>query len=203
MGNEVNGAVRDGKNRYEGKILLETTELVFRSREYRLKIVFGEIRGLKAADGELRIETRDGVRVFEVGECAERWREKILHPKTRIEKLGAKAGMRVRIAGQSAADFEREIKAGKAEILGAGNSDSAELTFFFVDAKHPLSKVAGYAKKLKNAEALWIVYPKGQREITESQVIFTGRKAGLKDVKVVGFSATHTALKFVLPVEKR
>jgi len=26
---------------------------------------------------------------------------------------------------------------------------------------------------------------------------------GLKDIKVVGFSATHTALKFVIPVEKR
>jgi hypothetical protein len=25
----------------------------------------------------------------------------------------------------------------------------------------------------------------------------------LKDVKVVGFSQTHTALKFVLPVDKR
>jgi hypothetical protein len=25
----------------------------------------------------------------------------------------------------------------------------------------------------------------------------------LKDVKVVGFSATHTALKFVIPLDKR
>jgi hypothetical protein len=46
---------------------------------------------------------------------------------------------------------------------------------------------------------LWIVYPKGKQEITELQVIEAGRQAGLVDVKVVSFSATHTALKFVRP----
>jgi len=30
-----------------------------------------------------------------------------------------------------------------------------------------------------------------------------GLKAGLVDIKVVSFSATHTALKFVLPKAKR
>jgi hypothetical protein len=34
-------------------------------------------------------------------------------------------------------------------------------------------------------------------------VLMAGRIAGLKDIKVVGFSATHTALKFVIPVSER
>jgi hypothetical protein len=59
------------------------------------------------------------------------------------------------------------------------------------------------AGKVKGRAALWVVYPKGQKSITEADVIGAGRKAGLKDVKVVGFSATLTALKFVIPVEKR
>jgi hypothetical protein len=50
---------------------------------------------------------------------------------------------------------------------------------------------------------LWVVYAKGRKEMSELDVLNAGRKAGLKDVKVVGFSATHTALKFVIPVEKR
>jgi hypothetical protein len=56
---------------------------------------------------------------------------------------------------------------------------------------------------VKGAAALWIVYPKGQKSITENDVITAGRKTGLKDVKVVGFSSTHTALKFVIPLDKR
>jgi hypothetical protein len=53
------------------------------------------------------------------------------------------------------------------------------------------------------AAALWIVFPKGQKHITEDDVLAAGRKAGLKDVKVVGFSSTHTALKVVIPLSKR
>jgi len=56
---------------------------------------------------------------------------------------------------------------------------------------------------MKGSAALWVVYPKGQKSITETDVIGAGRKAGLKDVKVVGFSASHTALKFVIPLERR
>jgi hypothetical protein len=66
-----------------------------------------------------------------------------------------------------------------------------------------LSSVAEIAKSMEGATALWIVYPKGQKSITENDVIAAGRKTGLKDVKVVGFSATHTALKFVIPLDKR
>ena len=63
--------------------------------------------------------------------------------------------------------------------------------------------MAKLAKSLKGAAGLWIVYPKGQKQITENDVLAAGRKCGLKDIKVVGFSATHTALKFVIPVENR
>ncbi len=56
---------------------------------------------------------------------------------------------------------------------------------------------------MQGATALWIVYPKGQKCITENDVLSAGRKAGMKDVKVVGFSPTHTALKFVIPLSQR
>jgi hypothetical protein len=66
-----------------------------------------------------------------------------------------------------------------------------------------LGEVKKIAGKMKGSAALWVVYPKGQKSITETDVIGAGRKAGLKDVKVVGFSASHTALKFVIPLERR
>jgi hypothetical protein len=50
---------------------------------------------------------------------------------------------------------------------------------------------------------LWIVYPKGRQEIKEQHVLDAGKQVGLVDVKVVSFSATHTALKFVRPKAKR
>jgi len=203
MGNELKGAVRAGKERHEGKILLETSELIFRGTDYRLKIAFGEMRVVKAENGELVVETKDGVNVFEVGVHAEKWRDKILHPKSRAEKLGVKAGTRVRLLGEFEADFVKEVRAAKAQLIQTANSADVANTFFALGSKSALAALGKYAKKMKGAEALWIVYRKGKKELTEIEVIGAGRKAGLKDVKVVGFSSTHTALKFVIPVEKR
>jgi len=81
--------------------------------------------------------------------------------------------------------------------------DDAEWIFVLVESEKDLPAVAKLAKKMKGSVGLWVVYPKGRKDITEVGVISAGRKAGLKDVKVVGFSATHTALKFVVPVADR
>ena len=203
MGKVVKGAVRAGKERYEGKVLLETNEIIFRGADYRLKITFGDVREVTAANGELRVETKDGVKIFELGAAAEKWCEKILHPKTRAQKLGVKTGTRVRLVGEFDLDFVKELKVSKVEIAQANSAGVSENTFLAVDDKNSLAALTKYAKKTKGSEALWVVYPKGKTEITENDVLSTGRKAGLKDIKVVSFSATHTALKFVLPVEKR
>ncbi len=203
MGNEVKGTVRAGKERHQGKILLETSEIIFRGAEFRLKIPFKEMSDVSASKGELLVKTKNGTTVFEVGSPAEKWREKILHPKTRPQKLGVKPRTRIGLAGEFDADFLQELKASKAAILGEASADSPEITFLAVQAKGSLPAIARQAKKLGGAQSLWVVYPKGKKEITEIDVINAGRKTGLKDVKVVGFSATHTALKFVLPLEER
>jgi len=203
MGKELQGAVRVGRQRHQGKILLETNELIFRGTDYRLKIIFSEMRDVQAKNGQLRIATNDDVLTFEVGTAAEKWREKILHPKTRLQKLGVKEGTKVRLRGELGSDFVNELKAASAEILEADGSANADHNFIAAEGKSALAAIAKYAKKLKDAEALWVVYEKGKKDLTENDVIAAGRKAGLKDVKVVGFSSTHTALKFVLPLEKR
>jgi len=75
--------------------------------------------------------------------------------------------------------------------------------FFGAEDKEALARLKSLAPFLKKSGALWVVYPKGQSRITENDVLAAGRKAGLVDVKVVSFSATHTALKFVIPVSRR
>jgi hypothetical protein len=202
MGSEVRCTARFGKQVSEGTALLESNEVLFRG-DFRLKIPFGSIKSAKAADGELRLETANGVAVLKLGSAAEKWREKILHPKTRIEKLGIKPGTKIVLIGGFDADFLDELKQLTRSITRDKVSIDADAVFFMADLKKELSQVARIAKSLQGAAALWIVYPKGQKSITENDVLGAGRKTGLKDVKVVGFSATHTALKFVIPLDKR
>src|SRR2546430_1709307 len=202
MGNESNCKVRFGKQQSEGKALLETSEILFRG-DFRLKIPFSTIKSAKAVNGELRLQTAEGLAVFHLGATAEKWCDKILHPKSRIEKLGVKPGARVSLLGDLDTGFLTEI--GKLTTSVSSNKVAAdsEWIFFAVDSKEHLSALSKVAKSMEGAAALWIVYPKGQKHITENDVLADGRKSGLKDVKVVGFSLTHTALKFVIPFSQR
>src|SRR5262249_30988177 len=202
MGNEATCRVRFGKQESEGRALLETSEVLFRG-DFRLKIPFSMIKSAKAVDGELRLQTSDGLAVFDIGAAAEKWLEEILHPKSRIEKLGVKAGARVSLIGEFDEEFLGEVRdLTKAVAKGKVASDSEHI-FFAANSKADFPALSKIAKSMQGAAALWIVYLKGQTNITENDVLAAGRKSGLKDVKVVGFSATHTALKFVIPLDKR
>jgi hypothetical protein len=220
VGSELKCTVRFGKETSKGKALLETSEVLFRG-EFRLKIPFATIKSVKAVDGELRIAFAEEKRAqagvpfeargklvlpevrFELGAQAEKWAAKILHPKTRMEKIGVKAGAKVSLFGNFEAEFLYELKPVAGKMTKDKVVADANTVFFAADSLQELSPVAKVAKSLKGSAELWIVYPKGQKTITETDVIAAGRKAGLKDVKVVGFSATHTALKFVIPLIHR
>jgi hypothetical protein len=202
MGNEATCKVRFGKQVSEGKALLETTEILFRG-EFRLKIPLSTLKSAKAVDGELRLQTAEGLAVLYLGAAAEKWRDKILHPKSRIEKLGVKPGAKVSLLGKFDPDFLDELAKLTKFLSKAKVSSDSEWVFFAADSKDDLARLSKISKAMEGAAALWIVYPKGQKQITEGDVLAAGRKAGLKDVKVVGFSPTHTALKFVIPLSAR
>jgi hypothetical protein len=205
VGNEANCVVIFGRQRARGKALLETSELIFRSEDgaMRLKLAFAELKSASAADGQLRLDGPEGLAVFELGANAAKWCEKILHPKTRMEKLGIKSDAAVALAGKFDEEFLAELRSRTKKVSDGKVGADTEWIFFAAGSAKDLSQIPKLAKSLKGAAALWIVYPKGQKQITENEVIGAGRKSGLKDVKVVGFSPTHTALKFVIPVEKR
>ena len=99
--------------------------------------------------------------------------------------------------------FLKRLKEQKSAVVPGKIVDGVGWIFLTAETREGLGEVKKIAVRMKGSAALWVVYPKGQKSITETDVIGAGRKAGLKDVKVVGFSATHTALKFVIPMEKR
>jgi hypothetical protein len=202
MGNEASCKAQFGKQQSEGKALLETSEILFRG-EFRLKIPFSTIKSAKAVDGELRLQTVEGLAVFHLGASAEKWCNKILHPKSRIEKLGVKPKAGVSLLGDFDAEFLDELGKLTKSVSKVKVTADSEWIFFAADSKGDLGALTKISKSMKGAVALWIVYPKGQQHITESDVLGAGRKVGLKDVKVVGFSPTHTALKFVIPASQR
>jgi hypothetical protein len=201
MGNEANCTARFGKQESAGKALLETSELLFRG-DFRLTITFQSITSVKAVAGELRIEFSDGKAVFVIGPLAQKWAHKIQNPKSLLEKLGVKPGETLAILGVDDTEFSGQLRDLGCRVNAKSGKDTGWI-FLGAEAKAVLARIKSLAAAMKKDASIWVVYPKGQKHISESDVVAAGRKAGLKDVKVVGFSATHTALKFVVPLSKR
>jgi hypothetical protein len=139
MGQEVVCTARWGGKSARGKALLETAEILFRGEE-RLKISFSSIRGMQAKDGELRLKTDEGLVVFDLGERAEKWRQKIANPKSVVEKLGVKPGDPVAIFGKMDGEFLKKLKAQKSAVVSGNIVDGAAWIFFGAETRRGWEK---------------------------------------------------------------
>ncbi len=194
MGQELACTVRYKKRTMTGKAYLETAYVLFRGEE-RLKIPFEGLTGVHANDGVLKLEFADGPALFELGAAAEKWARKIVHPPSRLEKLGVKPGLSIAVEGEIEPQFLMEI--GGAIV---GSRAKADLLFLAAVETADLVRIEKLKTRLNPRGSLWVIYPKGVAAIREVEVIQAGRAVGMKDTKVASFSSTHTALRFSLPV---
>jgi hypothetical protein len=203
MGNEATGRIVVDGIPADVKMLLETDELIVRG-ELRMKIPFAELQSAEsAAGGLLRLRWDDHDIELTVGPDAPKWLQKIRHPKSVIDKLGIKAGQRVSIAGVVEDEaFLRDLEARSGDVTRRVRKES-DVLFFATGARKELARLESLKHSIKPNGAIWVIRPKGTPAIADTDVIAAGRAAGMVDVKVVRFSATHTAEKLVIPVTKR
>src|SRR5258707_41081 len=140
MGQEVVCTARLGGKSVRGKALLETSEIIFRGDE-RLKIPFSTIRAIEAKDGELRLKTNDGLIVFELGDRAEKWRQKIANPKSVVEKLGVKPGEPVAVFGKLDPGFLKQLKEQKSAVAAGKVEDGVGWIFLSAETRDALGEV--------------------------------------------------------------
>jgi hypothetical protein len=108
-------------------------------------------------------------------------------------------GVRVAVDGVRDDDFARELRSRDVIHVETG----ADIVFLGVEDRDELARIASAWMRAAAGGALWIVYPKGVRVVTENDVRGAGLAAGVVDVKVVRFSPTHTALRFVARKARR
>ena len=202
MGQEAWCTMRFGRKAGRGKALLEHNALIFRG-DLRLVIPFKEIASVAAARGALRVTFSGGTATFQLGPLAEGWAERIRAPKSLVDKLGVKPGARVAVLGVTGAAFLRQLRARTTDIAVGRPRAESDLIFLLAERKDALRRLRALRSRLKPNGAIWIVAPKGRGAVRETDVLAAGKPAGLVDVKVVAFSKTHTAHKFVIPVAQR
>jgi hypothetical protein len=120
-----------------------------------------------------------------------------------IDKLGVKPEQKIAVLGVESAEFLTELTARVPEYSRGKRLNGADLIFFSAEAVADLAQLSSLGRSIQKNGAIWVVYPKGQKQVREIDVINAGKSAGLTDNKVCSFSATHTALRFCIPVAKR
>ena len=202
MGLETVCRAKCGGKASEGKLQWETDFLLFRG-EFRLKIPAKEIRAVSVEKQALVVEFGEGKAEFLLGEQAERWRGKIANPPTLFDKLGVKKEHRMALVNWIDEGFASDLTALGAEVLMSAGARECDVVFLGAAVDKDLERLTTLEPMLKPAGALWIVYPKGLKVITEMSVMNAARAAGFVDNKTCKFSETHTGLRVVIPVARR
>jgi hypothetical protein len=202
MGAEARTTVQVGEQTFSGTALLETDELLFRG-ETRLRIGFGDISRVSALDGTLHVEHKNGVASFVLGAAADTWLDKIRHPRTLVDKLGAKAGMHVALVGLGD-DAVREQLGARGVVLVEGKVPrGTAMVLLRVTRPAELAPLPKIAAMIARDGAIWVVHPRGEPAVADTVIFAAARAAGLTYTKVVRFSETDTAEKLVIPRDSR
>jgi hypothetical protein len=197
MGKEAHVRARFADGEDEGRLLYEPPKLIFRGRSRH--VVEGEaLAGVRADGADLVV----GATRFTLGErAATAWANAILHPKSRLDKLGVKAGRRVAVVDLDDADFAAELAA---RVAATHDADPVDLLFYGADGADDLARIDGLLARLADGGAIWIVRPKGRSsKISDVEVMNAARAVGLVDNKVCAFSESRTALRFTRRRDQR
>jgi hypothetical protein len=119
----------------------------------------------------------------------------VANPKSRMDKIGVKPGMRVAVMGVADPTFSAELtEKGAVPVTALAELD---LLFYAADDAAALSRVDALVPMLSEKGALWIVSRKGKAATVKDVEVMAAAKAhGLADNKMVAFSPTLTSLRF-------
>lgn len=187
MGKDAQVRARFAEGEDVGRLQYEAPRLLFRGAARRV-FQGDDLRGVRAEAGDLVLA--DGSR-FALGEkAAASWVDAILNPRSRLDKLGVKPGMRVAVVNVADELAARDA----APVTDLADLD---LLFYAADSLADLDRIPALIPALADKGALWIVSRKGKAAaLKDVEVMAAARAHGLVDSKVVGVSDTLTALRF-------
>lgn len=186
----------------DARVLLESDELILRGA-VRAKIRRADVHDAIAKAGVTTVRYTGGTLTLALGADAPKFVKKLLEPaKSRLEKMGVVAGMRVAVLGVDDAALGAELAA--IDVTVAARAAANErLIMLGVTTARDLTRIGSAAKSLSADGALWVVHPKGVVGVKDTDIFAAAKSAGLTYTKVARFSDTHTAEKLVRPKASR
>jgi hypothetical protein len=144
-----------------------------------------------------------GNAILALGKDAETWALKIRYPRSRLDKLGVKDDAIVSVVGVPDAAFAEELGARTPHVSTGRIRRGSSIAIVAVRALADLDRLTKYRAAIAEDGAIWVVWTKGEKALTETHVRDAAKAQGLVDVKVMSFSDQLSALKLVIPRAQR
>ena len=157
MGAEATCTATCNRKSARGKARLETDVLQFRGGDLKLTIPFKTMMSVAAKGGTLRVSFPDGVASFDLGPAAAKWADKILHPPSRLDKLGARPDWQACAINIRDEAFLKELGQRIATLVVGRARKPVDAVFFGAEKESDLAKLVRLRAALKPNGALWIV----------------------------------------------
>lgn len=202
MGREIRCMAEIDEWTGDGRLLLETDELIFRGAR-RLVVPRASITKAVDENGWLVIEHAAGSARFDLGRLTPSWVNAIVNPRSRIDKLDVTPTSRVMLVGEHDDDFTGELHARTADVSAAPDGGDLDLVFLRVESADDLDDLPALRQRLRPSGAIWIVHPRARADVKHEVIAAAARAAGLVDTKSARFSATHSALRLTIPRQQR
>lgn len=167
----------------------------------RVDAPWATLTDVAAEGGVLRVVTSDGgVLLLALGDAAAAWAHAIRNPRPLLDKLGVRPGQAWALVGPLPDDFREDLTR---HAGPASPGPDLSWVFLYLDHVDALPALGEARARLAPTGAVWAVWPKGRKALTEDHIRAWAKENGLVDVKVARFSDTLSALKLVIPVALR
>ena len=121
-----------------------------------------------------------------------------------LDKLGIRPGMRVALIDIDDPEIRNLIAERTTDLTEGEPKLETDVVLLGAEAPADLNPLSMLASRIRPTGAIWVVSRKGKAAtLRYEQILDVAKGAGLIDNKVAAFSATHTALRFVIPVALR
>lgn len=150
---------------------------------------YGTFIHIRFQGGEAKLDMEDTRR-------ARRFARKMEDAPSPLEALGAKAGDAVAIVGLPDAWVYRLLRQRRLTVANVAPKPVDMLVLGVADERS-LAAIGSCLPHLRVGGVLWVVYPRGHREISSDAVAEAGRYFDLKGELELQVSSRHSALKLV------
>ena len=117
-----------------------------------------------------------------------------------LDKLGVAPGCRVALVRIDDPDIRPLLAQRTTDLTEGPPLPGTDLVLLGADSLTDLADLASLRGRIRPSGAVWIVSRKGPAAtLRDVEVMAAAKAVGLVDNKVASFSATHTALRLVIP----